>query len=79
MHPDYDPQEIALANEIAGKLDDLHSIALHLKFARKYKSEFLRETLAKVLAVPDYKVQTSRAAIYVAIINRIERYGSARY
>ena len=73
----YSQQEIKLANEIAGTLNDRDSIALHLKYARKYKEEYLRGMLAKVMAVPESQIKRSRAALYTFLINQAERYGHA--
>ena len=71
----YSQQEIKLANEIAETLKDRDSIALHLKYVRKYKEEYLREILAKVMAIPEEKIRRSRAALYTFLINQAERYG----
>ncbi len=78
MYSNYDPREIRLAREIAETLHDMDSIALHLMYARKYKEEFLRGILNKVMALPENQIKKSRAALYVFLINQSGRYGDAR-
>lgn len=73
MH--YDPYEIKLAQEIADTLKDRDSIALHLQYVRRYKEEFLRKTLAKVMALDESKIKKSRAALYTFLINQSSHYG----
>ena len=70
MHQDYDPYEIKLAHEIADTLDDKDSITLHLQYARRYKEEFLRRILNKVMSIDQSKIRTNRAALYVHLINQ---------
>ena len=70
MYQEYDANEIKLANEIAETLKDRDSLALHLMYVRKYKEEFLRRILAKVMALPDHKIRKTRAALYVFLINQ---------
>lgn len=77
MQQDYDPYEIKLAHEIADTLVDQDSIALHLQYARKYKEEFLRKTLAKVMSLDKSKIKRSRAALYTFLISQSERYGDS--
>lgn len=77
MHQDYDPYEIKLAHEIAETLKDRDSIALHLQYARKYKEEFLRKTLAKVMSLDESKIRKNRAALYTFLINQSSKYGDA--
>ncbi|MCW3111491.1 MAG: hypothetical protein JWQ09_5997 [Segetibacter sp.] len=79
MHNDYTPNEIKLAYEIANALKDRDSIGLHLKYARKYKEDYLRQTLAKVMAIEESKITSSRAAIYVSIIKRGDSNEYPRY
>lgn len=75
----YNPQEIKLAREIAETLSDMDSIALHLMYVRKYKEEFLRRILAKVMAIPEQQIRKTRAALYVFLINQSSRNGDAGY
>ena len=78
MNSNYDPHEIKLAREIAETLNDMDSIALHLMYVRKYKEEFLRGILNKVMTLPENQIRKSRAALYVFLINQSSRYGDSR-
>ncbi len=75
MQQDYDPYEIKLANEIADTLKDRDSITLHLQYVRKYKEEFLRKILAKVMSMDESKIRKNRAALYTFLINQSSKYG----
>ncbi len=75
MNQHYDPYEIKLANEFADTLKDRDSIALHLQYVRKYKEEFLRKTLAKVMAFDESKIRKSRAALFTFLINQSSKNG----
>ncbi len=77
MYQDYDPYEIKLAHEIAETLKDRDSIALHLQYVRKYKEEFLRKILAKVMSLDESKIRKNRAALYTFLINQSSKYGDA--
>lgn len=77
MYQDYDSHEIKLAHEIANTLEDRDSITLHLQYARKYKEEFLRRILNKVMSLPDSKIKRSRAALYTFLINQNSRNGDS--
>ena len=77
MNQIYDPYEIRLANEIADTLKDRDSITLHLQYVRKYKEEFLRKTLAKVMAMDESKIRRSRAALYTFLISQNSLHGDA--
>lgn len=70
MTNQYEPHEIKVANDIATKLNDQHSLHLHLQFVRQYPEEFLRKQLAEVLAVPPHKIIKNRAALYVSLVKR---------
>lgn len=78
MYQDYTHAEIKLANEFADTLKDRDSIAMHLQYVRKYKEEFLRRILNKVMALPDDKIRKNRAALYTFLINQSIRYGDSR-
>lgn len=78
MNQHYDPHEIKLANEIADTLEDRDSITMHLLYVRKYKEEFLRRILNKVMALPESKIRRSRAALYTFLINQGHSHGDAR-
>jgi hypothetical protein len=77
MNDHYTPYEIKLANEIADSLQDRDSLAMHLKYVRKYKEEFLRRILQKVLSLDESKIRRSRAALYNFLINQGDKYGGA--
>lgn len=77
MYQQYEPHEIKLANEIAETLKDRDSLALHLQYVRKYKEEFLRRILAKVMALPENKIRRSRAALYTFLINQGGQHGDS--
>ena len=79
MNQDYDLYERKLANEIADTLKDRDSITMHLQYVRKYKEEFLRRILNKVMALPDEKIRRSRAALYTFLINQSVSHGDARH
>lgn len=76
MH-EYTPNEIRLAKEFADTLNDHDSISFHLKNARRFKEEFLRRKLAKVMETPDYRITNSRAALYTHLIKQSIKYGDA--
>jgi S-adenosylmethionine synthetase len=75
MIEDYTNYEVKLAYEIADTLKDRDSIIMHLKYARKYKEEFLRKILAKVMSIDENKIRRNRAALYTFLINQNATYG----
>lgn len=77
MYQNYDPYEIKLAHEIASTLGDKDSITLHLQYARKYKEEFLRRILNKVMSMDESKIKRSRAALYTFLINQNSQNGDS--
>lgn len=79
MKEDYSSYEIKLANEIADALKDRDSITMHLLYVRKYKEEFLRKILSKVLSIDESKIRRSRAALYTFLINQAHSHGDSRY
>ncbi len=70
MNHDYEPHERRLANEIAETLEDRDSLVMHLQYVRKYKEEYLRKVLNKVMTLPPEKIRKSRAALYTFLINQ---------
>lgn len=72
MIDQYSPQEMKLAHEIASSLNDHDSLALHLQYVRKYKEEYLRKTLDKVMAIPAFKIKRNRAALYTYLISQAD-------
>lgn len=79
MNENYDQYEIKLANEIADTLKDRDSITMHLQYVRKYKEDFLRKILNKVMALPESKIRKSRAALYTFLINQSDSHGDSRH
>jgi hypothetical protein len=79
MNDHYTPHEIKLAREIAETLNDLLSLPMHFILVRKYKEEFLRRILNKVMSIPESQIKKSRAALYIFLINQSSRHGDARY
>lgn len=66
----YQPHQIRLANEFADTLNDHGSLHLHLSFVEKYTEKSLREILARVMARPDEKITTSRAAYFNFLVHK---------
>lgn len=79
MYSNYTPAEIRLAQEIATTLNDRDSLAAHLLYVRKYKEEFLRRILTKVMSLDASKIRRSRAALYTFLINQSSSHGDSRY
>ncbi len=73
----YQPHEIKLAHEIAETLKDRDSIAAFLIYTRKYKEQFLRDILAKVMSLDETKIRKSRGALFTFLVNQHGRNGSA--
>ena len=74
----FEPHEVKLANEIAENLKDRGSIALFLTYASKYKEQFLREILAKVMSLDETKIRKSRGALFTYLVNQHGQYGHYR-
>jgi len=74
----FEPHEVKLANEIAETLKDRDSIASFLIFTRKYKEQFLREVLAKVMSIDEAKIRRSRGALFTFLVNQHGSYGNSR-
>lgn len=66
----FEPEEVKLANEIADTLNDKASIALFLTYCKKYKEEFLRDILEKVMALPQMQIKKSRGALFTFLVNQ---------
>lgn len=78
MHSEQESHEIKLANEIAAILKDQDSIAMHLQCVRRYKEDFLRKVLSKVMSIDESKIRRSRAALYTFLINQ-NSHGNTRH
>ena len=74
----YEQHEIRLANEIADTLKDRDSVALFLTYSRKYKEQFLRDILAKVMAIDAAKIRKSRGALFTFLVNQHGTSGNSR-
>ena len=74
----YEPHEVKLANEIAETLKDRDSIALFLIYTRKYKEQFLKDILAKVMAMDERKIRKSRGALFTFLVNQHGAHGNSR-
>jgi hypothetical protein len=64
--------DIVVARHLADRLNDHKSLAYYHIVAQRYSHKFLLDLLASILQVPDEKITTSRAAIFVANIKRYE-------
>ncbi len=64
------PDDVTLARHLAHTLSDRSSIAYYLTLSRSYSHELLLEILESVMKIPDEKITTRRAAIFVANIKR---------
>jgi len=78
MNSEQESHEIKLANEIAAILKDQDSIAMHLQYVRRYKEDFLRKVLSKVMSIEESKIRRSRAALYTFLINQ-NSHGNTRH
>jgi hypothetical protein len=67
-----DSTDLVLARHLADRLKDHKSLAYYFILAQTYSHKLLLDLLASVLQVPDEKVTTSRAAIFVANVKRHE-------
>lgn len=70
MNTIYSSHEITLANEIADTLKDPEALPLYLKYARKYKEEFLRSRLERVMRIEASRIRTSRGALFTYLVNQ---------
>lgn len=64
------PDDLSLARHLANTLDDRASIAYYLTLAQTYSHELVLELLESVMKIPDEKITTRRAAIFVANLKR---------
>ena len=76
---DYDPYEIKLANEIAATLNDREALPLYLQYCRRYKEDFLRKKLTRVMSIEESKIRRSRGALFTFLVNQHSTNESARY
>ena len=52
---------------------------MHLQYVRRYKEEFLRKILNKVMSLDESKIRKSRAALYTFLINQGHSHGDSRH
>lgn len=65
----YQPHEVALANEIANTLQDRDALPLYLKYTRQYNEVFLRRILAKVMNIEERKIRKTRGALFTFLVS----------
>jgi len=58
----------ALAYEIAQTLNDPDALPFYKDCVEKYNSRFLRDTLHKVMSIPEYKIRRTRGALFTYLI-----------
>jgi hypothetical protein len=63
-------KEEKLAREIAGALDDMDALAVHIEFAQKYSEAFLRKTLLKVLSISEDQIKKTRGALFTYLVKQ---------
>lgn len=68
----YQPHEIALANEIANTLQDRDALPLYLRYTRQYNEVFLRRILAKVMNIEERKIRKTRGALFTFLVSQNE-------
>ncbi|MGY3214772.1 hypothetical protein [Mucilaginibacter sp. HD30] len=66
----YTPNEITLAHQLADSLDDQKSLAFYLTCAQKYPKDYLLNTLAHVMTLPEHSVRTTRPRLFTSIITK---------
>ena len=64
------PSDIALARHLAQTLQDQASLAYYVIIAQTYSHELLLSLLESIMKIPDEKITTRRAAIFVANVKR---------
>lgn len=62
--------ESKFAYELANVLNDHQSIQVYVKFTQKYKEEFLRKILLRVMSIPDNKIKRTRGALFTYLVNQ---------
>lgn len=58
----------ALAYEIAQTLNDPDALPFYKDCVEKYNSTFLKETLEKVMKIPQHKIYRSRGALFTFLV-----------
>lgn len=65
-------QADALAYQIASRLEDLRALPLYKSYVERYPAYFLKETLEKVMSMDRNKIRSSRAALYVYLVQQYD-------
>jgi hypothetical protein len=63
-------KEQKLAREIADALNDMEALTVYESFTEKYKEEFLRRILQRVLSVPQDQIRKTRGALFTYLIKQ---------
>ncbi len=63
-------KEEKLAREIADALNDMDALTVHTNYAYKYKEEFLRRILQRVLSIPEEQIRKTRGALFTYLIKQ---------
>lgn len=78
VNNNYTEEQIALANEIAERLEDPGYLGQFLGFTKVVPHDLLRTFLDNACATPEERVISSRAAIFVNSVNNYKRFGHGR-
>ncbi len=61
-----------LAWELSQTLNDMDSLQLYIGFTERLPEELLRNTLNKVMSIPDDKIKKTRGALFTFLIKQHE-------
>ena len=61
-----------LAHMLANTLNDPGALSLYKTYVQRYPHGFLRDTLAKVMAIPQEKIRSNRAALFVYLVQQYD-------
>jgi len=62
--------ESKFAYELASTLNDKEALPLYASFTLKYKEEFLRKILLRVMSIPDNRIKRTRGALFTYLVNQ---------
>lgn len=68
-------QPDALAYEIAKALNDHDALPLYKSYVERYSPQFLRDTLNKVMSIPEHKIRRTRGALFTFLVQNNGRRG----
>lgn len=71
----YTPKEYQLAQDVASALDDPLALSLYRNYAATIPEKVIRDTLAKVLSIPNEKIKRNRAALFTHLIEQYKEHG----